>query len=90
MLYVLPLVCGWLGAVAVLVGYAKNWDKLHVGGSLLLGVYAAYARMWPQVFTNLLWVGVALHRLSRAAPERAELSRPAACAPGAGTAVPPD
>ena len=90
MLYVLALVCGWLGAAGVIVGYAKDWDTWHVGGSLLLGAYAVYARTWPQVFTSLVWFGVALHRLSRVTPECAELSRPAACAPGEGTAAPLD
>ena len=52
-------VVGWAGMTTVVAAYMYDKDALHFTGAMLLGSYSAYYRMWPQVVTNVVWMGVA-------------------------------
>ena len=52
-------VVGWAGMTTVVAAYMYDQDALHLAGAMLLASYSAYYRMWPQVVTNVVWMGVA-------------------------------
>lgn len=52
-------VVGWAGMTTVVAAYMYDQDALHFAGAMLLASYSAYYRMWPQVVTNVVWMGVA-------------------------------
>ena len=61
---------GWVGAVALLIGYAlvsfkrlegnsAAFQLLNISGSILLAANTLFYGSYPSTFVNLIWAGIA-------------------------------
>jgi hypothetical protein len=76
-------VAGWLGAGALLAGYAllsagrigarAGYQVLNLAGSIGLAINAVTHRAWPSAAVNAVWLVIALAALGRVAAARKNL-----------------
>ena len=70
-------VLGWVGAVAVLAGYAlisthrvqaaaPSYQLLNLLGGALLALNAGVHRAYPSTLVNIIWMGIAVYALMKA------------------------
>ena len=66
---------GWVGAVALLIGYALvsfkrlegdsgTFQLLNISGSLLLAANTIFYGSYPSTFVNLIWAGIAVFSIA--------------------------
>jgi hypothetical protein len=66
---------GWVGAVALLIGYAlvsfkrlegdaAAFQLLNISGSLLLAANTIFYGSYPSTFVNLIWAGIAVFSIA--------------------------
>lgn len=66
---------GWLGAVALLVGYAMvslrkleghsvAFQSINIAGSVLLAANTIFYGSYPSTFVNLIWAGIAVFSIA--------------------------
>jgi hypothetical protein len=78
---------GWIGAIALLVGYGMvsagrlqgtSWlyQQLNLGGSVLLIVNTAWHGAFPSAFLNVVWVAIALAAMLRLRKSRIDPGAP--------------
>jgi len=68
--------CGWTGALALIVAYAlvsferitargPIFQLLNLAGSLMMAANSAWHHAWPSAAVNLIWISVGLGALAR-------------------------
>ncbi len=66
---------GWVGAVALLIGYAlvsfkrleghsATFQFLNISGSVLLAANTIFYGSYPSTFVNLIWAGIAIFSIA--------------------------
>jgi hypothetical protein len=66
---------GWVGAVALLIGYALvsfkklegdsvAFQLLNISGSILLAANTIFYGSYPSTFVNLIWAGIAVFSIA--------------------------
>jgi hypothetical protein len=71
-------IVGWLGAVALLLGYgfvstkkvegdSTAYQLMNMAGGACLTVNTIYYGAFPSASVNIIWIGIALYALSRRA-----------------------
>jgi hypothetical protein len=66
---------GWMGAAALLVGYAmissRRWHGhssafqfLNIGGSALLAANTIFYGAYPSTFVNIIWAAIAIFTIA--------------------------
>jgi hypothetical protein len=85
-MYDLLQLIGWVGAVALLAGYAlltsgrltatgATYLIMNLAGSAALGLSTAAAHAWPSTTVNVLWLAIGIGPLVRALALRQRAAR---------------
>lgn len=76
-------IIGWAGAAALLIAYAlvstrrvegdsTSYQLLNMMGSTLLMVNTVHYGAYPSAFVNLIWLGIAIYAVRKAAAKLLE------------------
>lgn len=71
-------ILGWVGAAAVLFAYwmisthrvtatSAKYQLLNLAGGALLALNSGYYRAFPSALVNIIWIGIAIYSLRKAA-----------------------
>ena len=71
-------ISGWTGTVLFLLAYclvtfrkieatSRSYQLLNLFGAIFLGINVFYARAWPALVLEIVWVGIAISALVRKA-----------------------